>query len=110
MIQQGRTTEAEAEFEKLLGVSEAKFAIAELSKVDRGDENDTVKLSELLHGRHFKGTYFFLFYLQNLEENLSSLFSSLDSLCFQLFSFIYGFVLQLFLLDQPCLLYNSSLV
>jgi len=30
----------------------------ELSKVDRGDDTDSVKLSELLHGRHSKGVYF----------------------------------------------------
>ncbi|WVZ18280.1 hypothetical protein V8G54_005602 [Vigna mungo] len=55
LYKQGRTAEAEAEFEKLLGVSEAKFAMSELSKVDRGDDTDSVKLSELLHGRHSKG-------------------------------------------------------
>ncbi|KAH1043750.1 hypothetical protein GYH30_025544 [Glycine max] len=54
LYKQGRTAEAEAEFERLLGVSEAKFAMSELSKVDRGDDTDTVKLSELLHGRHSK--------------------------------------------------------
>lgn len=57
-MQQGRSAEAEAEFERLLGVSEAKFAMSELSKLDRGDDTDSVKLSELLHGRHSKGMYF----------------------------------------------------
>ncbi|XP_027357809.1 probable plastidic glucose transporter 2 isoform X3 [Abrus precatorius] len=56
LYKQGRTAEAEAEFERLLGASEAKFAMSELSKVDRGDDTDTVKLSELLHGRHSKGS------------------------------------------------------
>jgi len=55
VIQQGRTAEAEAEFERLLGVSEAKFAMSQLSKVDRGEDTDTVKFSELLHGHHSKG-------------------------------------------------------
>jgi len=32
--------------------------MSELSKVDRGDDTDSVKLSELLHGRHSKGMYF----------------------------------------------------
>ncbi|XP_040872869.1 probable plastidic glucose transporter 2 isoform X2 [Glycine max] len=54
LYKQGRTAEAEAEFERLLGVSEAKFAMSELSKADRGDDSDSVKLSELLHGRHSK--------------------------------------------------------
>ncbi|KAF7819799.1 putative plastidic glucose transporter 2 [Senna tora] len=69
LYKQGRTTEAEAEFEKLLGGSEAKFAIAELSKVDRGDDAETVKLSELLYGRHFKVVFIgsTLFALQQLS-------------------------------------------
>ncbi|XP_050887325.1 probable plastidic glucose transporter 2 isoform X2 [Lathyrus oleraceus] len=54
LYKQGRTAEAEVEFERLLGVSEAKFAISQLSKVDRGDDTDTVKFSELLHGHHSK--------------------------------------------------------
>ena len=54
-VQKGRGTEAEAEFERLLGGLHVKSAIAELSKSDRGDELDTVKFSELLYGRHFKG-------------------------------------------------------
>ena len=55
LAQIGRTAEAENEFEKLLGGSHFKSAINELSKSDRGDEVDTVKFSELLCGRHFKG-------------------------------------------------------
>ena len=57
VIQRGRTEEAEAEFEKLLGGSHVKFAMAELSKSDKGDDTDTVGLSELLYGRHFRGRY-----------------------------------------------------
>ncbi|KAG4992084.1 hypothetical protein JHK87_025541 [Glycine soja] len=69
LYKQGRTAEAEAEFERLLGVSEAKFAMSELSKVDRGDDTDTVKLSELLHGRHSKVVFIgsTLFALQQLS-------------------------------------------
>ncbi|XP_008462737.1 probable plastidic glucose transporter 2 isoform X3 [Cucumis melo] len=55
LYKQGRTEEAETEFEKLLGGSHVKSALAELSKFDRGDEPDDVKLSELLFGRHFQG-------------------------------------------------------
>lgn len=54
--QQGKTAEAEVEFEKLLGVSHVKEAMAELSKLDRGDDVDSIKLSELLSGHHFRGT------------------------------------------------------
>lgn len=55
MCQRGRAAEAEAEFERLLGASHVKYSMAELSKSDRGDEADTVKFSELLYGRHFRG-------------------------------------------------------
>ncbi|PIN08305.1 putative transporter (major facilitator superfamily) [Handroanthus impetiginosus] len=52
LYKQGRIAEAEAEFEKLLGGSHAKVAMVELSKSDRGEEVDNVKLVELLCGRH----------------------------------------------------------
>ncbi|GAU42959.1 hypothetical protein TSUD_142960 [Trifolium subterraneum] len=69
LYKQGRTAEAEAEFERLLGVSEAKFAMSQLSKVDRGDDTDTVKFSELLHGHHSKVVFIgsTLFALQQLS-------------------------------------------
>ncbi|CAL1414382.1 unnamed protein product [Linum trigynum] len=54
LFKQGRTIEAEAEFEKLLGVAHVQSAMQELYKVDRGDDTDAVKLSELLSGRHFR--------------------------------------------------------
>ena len=57
LYKKGRIAEAEAEFEKLLGGSHVKFAMADLHKSDRGDETDAVKLSELLYGRHFRGRY-----------------------------------------------------
>nr|XP_025700962.2 probable plastidic glucose transporter 2 isoform X1 [Arachis hypogaea] len=69
LYKQGRIAEAEATFERLLGASEAKFAMSELSKVDRGDDADTVKLSELVRGRHFKVVFIgsTLFALQQLS-------------------------------------------
>ncbi|KAA8523130.1 hypothetical protein F0562_009553 [Nyssa sinensis] len=69
LYKQGRSAEAEAEFEKLLGGSHVKSAMAELSKTDRGDETDTVKVSELLYGRHFRVVYIgsTLFALQQLS-------------------------------------------
>jgi len=56
LVQIGRTTEAEAEFEKLLGGVHVKPAMTELSKSERGDSSDTVTLSDLICGRHFRGT------------------------------------------------------
>lgn len=61
MIQKGRSIEAEAEFERILGSLHVKSAIAELSKLDRGDEADAVKFSELFYGRHYKGINYFIF-------------------------------------------------
>ncbi|OUZ99988.1 Sugar/inositol transporter [Macleaya cordata] len=65
----GRSAEAEAEFEKLLGGLHVKSAMAELSKSDRGDEPDTVKFSELLSGRHCKVVFIgsILYALQQLS-------------------------------------------
>ncbi|GMY36046.1 probable plastidic glucose transporter 2 [Fagus crenata] len=69
LYKRGRTEEAEAEFEKLLGGSHVKFAMAELSKSDKGDDTDTVGLSELLYGRHFRVVFIgsTLFALQQLS-------------------------------------------
>lgn len=69
LYKQGKTAEAEVEFEKLLGVSHVKSAMAELSKLDRGDEVDSVKFSELLYGRHFRVVFIgsTLFALQQLS-------------------------------------------
>ncbi|MFS7898243.1 hypothetical protein Hanom_Chr00s018793g01758501 [Helianthus anomalus] len=51
----GRNTEAEVEFQKLLGPANVRSAMAELLNSDKVDENDTVSISELLYGRHFRG-------------------------------------------------------
>ncbi|KAH6755023.1 Major facilitator superfamily protein [Perilla frutescens var. hirtella] len=69
LYKQGRHSEAENELEKLLGASHAKDAIVELSKTDRGDEADTIKLSELLCGRHSRVVFIgsTLFALQQLS-------------------------------------------
>ncbi|EOY30740.1 hypothetical protein QUC31_020116 [Theobroma cacao] len=69
LYKQGRSAEAEAEFERLLGGSHVKYAMLELSKFDRGDDADTVKLSELLYGCHFRVVFIgsTLFALQQLS-------------------------------------------
>lgn len=38
-----------------------KFAMADLSKGDRGDEADTINLTELLYGRYFRSKHFNFF-------------------------------------------------
>lgn len=69
LSKKGRSVEAEAEFERLLGGLHVKSAIADLSKLERGDEADGVKFSELLYGRHFKVVFIgsALFALQQLS-------------------------------------------
>lgn len=69
LLKRGRGAEAEAEFEKLLGGLHVKSAMAELSRSDRGDEADAVKLSELIYGRYFKVVFIgsALFALQQLS-------------------------------------------
>ncbi|CAN1338375.1 Probable plastidic glucose transporter 2 [Linum perenne] len=56
LFKQGKIDEAEAEFERLLGGMHVESAMNELHKVDRGDDVDTVKFSELLLARNFRGS------------------------------------------------------
>ncbi|KAL2617512.1 hypothetical protein AAZV13_08G190200 [Glycine max] len=69
LFKRGRTIEAEASFEKLLGGVHVKPAMNELSKSDRGDGSDSVKLSELICGRYFRVMFIgsTLFALQQLS-------------------------------------------
>ncbi|KAL3535733.1 hypothetical protein ACH5RR_004194 [Cinchona calisaya] len=69
LYKQGRIAEAEAEFGRLLGGSHVKTAIAELTKLDRGEEADGVKLTELIFGRHSRVVFIgsTLFALQQLS-------------------------------------------
>ncbi|KAK6914873.1 Major facilitator, sugar transporter-like [Dillenia turbinata] len=69
LVKKGRGAEAEVQFEKLLGGSHAKSAMAELFKSDRGDDADSIKITELLCGRHFSVVLMgsILFALQQLS-------------------------------------------
>ncbi|GMH14344.1 hypothetical protein Nepgr_016185 [Nepenthes gracilis] len=69
LFKKGRGAEAEATFEKLLGVSYIKAAIAELSKLDRGEDLETVKFTEIFHSRHVRVVFIgaTLFALQQLS-------------------------------------------
>ena len=55
LSQKGRIAETEAEFENLFGATHVKSLMAELTKLEKGDEVDNVKFSELFYGRHFRG-------------------------------------------------------
>ncbi|KAK2432576.1 Major facilitator superfamily protein [Trifolium repens] len=69
LFKRGRTIEAEAEFEKLLGGLHVKPAMSELTKSDRGDESSGIKISELLFGCHARVMFIgsTLFALQQLS-------------------------------------------
>ncbi|KAF5459026.1 hypothetical protein F2P56_023015 [Juglans regia] len=69
LYKKGRTEEAETAFEKLLGGSHVKYAMAELSKSERDGDSDIVKMSELLYGRHFRVVFIgsTIFALQQLS-------------------------------------------
>ncbi|GAB4839230.1 hypothetical protein Ancab_028758 [Ancistrocladus abbreviatus] len=69
LYKQGKTAEAEAELEKLFGVSHVDSAMVELSKSDRSGDTDTVELSEMLYGRYFRVVFIgsTLFALQQLS-------------------------------------------
>lgn len=99
-LQRGRIAEAEAEFEKLLGGGHVKLAMADLSKLDKGDEAD-VKFAELICGRHYKGLISLLIYDENFIAGFY-LFIVPQEITYSLFS-------QLFSLGRPFLLCNSFL-
>ncbi|XP_039053794.1 probable plastidic glucose transporter 3 isoform X1 [Hibiscus syriacus] len=69
LFKKGRAADAEAAFERLFGGPYVKGAMVDLSKSDRGDEAETVKLSELLYGHHRKVIFIgsTLFGLQQLS-------------------------------------------
>lgn len=69
LYKRGRIGEAEAEFERLLGGSHVKPAMAELSRLDRGDDMESVRFSELLRGRYFRVVFIgsMLYALQQLS-------------------------------------------
>ncbi|XP_058114194.1 probable plastidic glucose transporter 2 isoform X2 [Magnolia sinica] len=54
LYKKGQCGEAEAAFERLLGASHAKSAVAELSRSDKGDDIESLRFSDLLYGRHFR--------------------------------------------------------
>ncbi|XP_010249665.1 PREDICTED: probable plastidic glucose transporter 2 [Nelumbo nucifera] len=113
LYKQGRYVEAEAEFEKLLGASHVKSALAELGKLNRGDEAETVKFSELLYGRHFRVVFIgsTLFALQQLS-GINAIFyfsstvfksagvpSNLANICVGLANFS-GSIIAMILMDK----------
>ncbi|KAL8120194.1 hypothetical protein AgCh_017368 [Apium graveolens] len=76
LYKQGRISEAESQFERLLGGLHGKSAMAEFSKSDRGgDETDTISFSELIHGPHFRGSVIALILMDKLGRKVLLLWS-----------------------------------
>ncbi|XP_035550901.1 probable plastidic glucose transporter 2 isoform X2 [Juglans regia] len=75
LYKKGRTEEAETAFEKLLGGSHVKYAMAELSKSERDGDSDIVKMSELLYGRHFRGSVIAMILMDKLGRRVLLLWS-----------------------------------
>ncbi|EPS58156.1 hypothetical protein M569_16660, partial [Genlisea aurea] len=70
LYKQGRDAEAEAEFERLLGLPHSRYTMAELSKSDRGDKGGAgMRTAELFYGRHSRAIFIgsTLFALQQLS-------------------------------------------
>uniref|UniRef100_A0A6V7QW21 Major facilitator superfamily (MFS) profile domain-containing protein n=1 Tax=Ananas comosus var. bracteatus TaxID=296719 RepID=A0A6V7QW21_ANACO len=69
LYKRGRITDAEVQFERLLGGPHVKSAIAELSRSEKADEGESVRYSELFYGRHFRVVFIgtTLFALQQLS-------------------------------------------
>ncbi|XP_048491234.1 probable plastidic glucose transporter 2 isoform X3 [Beta vulgaris subsp. vulgaris] len=76
LYKQGRSSEAEAEFEKLLGGSHVHSAMMELEKSDRGD-SEGVKLLDLLSGRHSRGSIIAMTLMDKVGRKLLLLWSFL---------------------------------
>ncbi|KAF3333172.1 putative plastidic glucose transporter 2 [Carex littledalei] len=113
LFKRGRIGEAEAEFERLLGATHVKAAMAELTKSDRGDDGDSVKYSELLYGRHFRvvfiGTMLFalqqlsginaVFYFSSTVFKSAGVPTSLANICVG-FSNLSGSIIAMLLMDK----------
>ncbi|PKI76280.1 hypothetical protein CRG98_003391 [Punica granatum] len=82
LYKQGRIAEAEAELERLVGPSHVRFAMSDLSRLDKSDANDTVKLSELLYGRHSRGSIIAMVLMDKLGRKVLLLGSFLGMAIF----------------------------
>ncbi|CAI0474684.1 unnamed protein product [Linum tenue] len=86
LLKSGRSAEAEVEFERLLGALHVKSAMADLSKSDGRDEVEKVKFTELLYGRHFKGSVVAMILMDRLGRRvllMGSFFGMAVSMCIQ---------------------------
>ncbi|KAK9705958.1 hypothetical protein RND81_07G095300 [Saponaria officinalis] len=112
LYKQGRTTDAEAEFERLLGRSHVHSAMMELEKSDTGD-SEGVKLLELVSGRHsrvvFIGSTLFalqqlsginaVFYFSSTVFRSAGVPSNLANVCVGIFN-LAGSIVAMSLMDK----------
>ncbi|XP_058074315.1 probable plastidic glucose transporter 2 isoform X3 [Magnolia sinica] len=70
LYKQGKCVEAEAEFERLLGGSHVKSAMAELYRSDRGDDMESVRFSDLIYGRNFRGSFVAMLLMDKLGRRV----------------------------------------
>ncbi|PKA63461.1 putative plastidic glucose transporter 3 [Apostasia shenzhenica] len=113
LYKHGKLVEAESQFQRLLGGSHVKSVMSELSRSDKGDDADGVKLSELLCGRHFKfvfigATLFALqqlsginavFYFSSVVFKSAGIPSSIANICIGI-SNLSGSIIATFLMDK----------
>ncbi|XP_031473737.1 probable plastidic glucose transporter 2 [Nymphaea colorata] len=113
LYKKGRCNEAEAELERLLSGAHVKLAIAELSRLDKGDDAESLRLSELLYGRHFKvvmiGSILFglqqlsginaVFYFSSAVFKRAGVPSNLANVCVGL-SNLTGSIVAMLLMDK----------
>ncbi|XP_020088848.1 probable plastidic glucose transporter 2 isoform X2 [Ananas comosus] len=70
LYKRGRITDAEVQFERLLGGPHVKSAIAELSRSEKADEGESVRYSELFYGRHFRGSIIAMLLMDKLGRKV----------------------------------------
>ena len=104
-LQRGRIGEAEAQFERLLGVFHVKSAMAELSRSDKGDDVESIRFSDLLSGHYFRGKYnwdkpipaFFFLYYADILTIIVRAYTILEVLHCKCLSFFFFFATVVFI-------------
>ncbi|KAH9300453.1 hypothetical protein KI387_012036, partial [Taxus chinensis] len=65
LVKKSRWAEAEYEYERLWGAANVKFAMAEISRLDKGEDTEDIRFMDLLNKRHWKvvstGSAIFIF-------------------------------------------------
>ncbi|KAL5976864.1 hypothetical protein ACLOJK_021199 [Asimina triloba] len=94
----GRYSEVEAQFERLWGVSHVKYAIAELSRTDRGEDIESVSGSMLYAFQQLSGINA-VFYFSSAVFNSVGVPSDVANACVGLSNFV-GSMIAMILMDK----------